>query len=98
MGELRAALKKRADIGRDGGRTQLGSGSRTPLTNAAAPGPSFGGEGCLCPGLPQERIKFGRSRDVVPSKLVNPLYINKLEQILRVDGSPSAIPINPNLT
>ena len=36
MSERRAALKKRADIGRDGRRTQLGSGSRTPPRNAAA--------------------------------------------------------------
>ncbi len=44
-----------------------------------------------------ERIKFSRNHHAVPSKLVNPLYINKLEQILRVDGSLSVIPINPDL-
>jgi len=44
-----------------------------------------------------ERIKFVRSHDAAPNKLVTPLYINKLEQIVRVDGLLSAIPINPDL-
>ena len=45
----------------------------------------------------QGRIEFGPTHGVVPSKLVNPPYINMLEQILRVDGSPLAVPINPGL-
>jgi hypothetical protein len=34
---------------------------------------------------------------VVPSNLVNPLYIKRIEQIHRVDGSPEAIPADPDL-
>lgn len=37
---------------------------------------------------PIERIRFDRDYYAVPSKPVNPLYINKFEQILYVDGSP----------
>ncbi len=44
-----------------------------------------------------KRVVFGRNRKVVPTKYENPLYIKKLERIHRVDGSPLAIPINPDL-
>ena len=37
---------------------------------------------------PVERIRFYRDHYAVPSKPVNPLYINKFERILYVDGSP----------
>jgi len=40
---------------------------------------------------------FGRNHKVVPTKRVNPLYIEWLERIHRVDGSPQAIPIDPDL-
>jgi len=32
-----------------------------------------------------------------PINLVNPLYIYKVEQFFRIDGSPLAIPIKPEL-
>ena len=38
-------------------------------------------------------IKFGRNHRAVPAKLVTPLYLDKLEKILRADGSPREIPI-----
>ncbi len=41
-----------------------------------------------------ERIAVGRSHFVAPNHRVNPLYINKLEQIDQIDGSPLAIPFN----
>ena len=48
-----------------------------------------------------ERIKFGLDYDAVPFKLVNPLHIDKLEQISgfmdRPGRSRGAIPINPDL-
>ena len=43
-----------------------------------------------------EGIKYGPNHYAVPTKLENPPHINRLEQIIRVDGSPSA-PINPDL-
>ena len=56
----------------------------------------------LGPRGPLERIKLGRNHDAFPTKLVNPLDIKKLEQIVQVDGSPpeipnGAIPINLDL-
>jgi len=44
-----------------------------------------------------ERIMFSRNHFVVSRKHVNPLYINWVEQIHRVDGSPLAIPSDPDL-
>ncbi len=41
-----------------------------------------------------ERIAVGLSHFVEPNHRVNPLYINKLEQIQQIDGSPLAIPFN----
>jgi hypothetical protein len=40
---------------------------------------------------------FSRNHFVVSTKHVNPLYTLKLEQIHRVDGSPPAIPFDPDL-
>jgi hypothetical protein len=44
-----------------------------------------------------ERIVIGRNRGAVSSDHVNPLYINRIDQIHTVDGSPKAIPFDRDL-
>ena len=44
-----------------------------------------------------ERTVINRGHFAVPINHVNPLYINYLEQLGRVDKSPKAIVIDPDL-